>query len=198
MGGKRSFHIESKRFDLSLNGTGSKQVQISESGQKHVRNIYLGLAGAKWIGQCVEENIVREKDQAFIRTRAENGKTYVSRRCSNDHGRYLEFTECGRGGSRGRVVIPEGRKQSGWRGFGKELQLLFVPDDGNGFQQATRQNRGVGDWVEKPRYTGDLVTGNKGKHTYAEVVGIRKAVKTQDSGPVIPPVSVSDCDLGWY
>ena len=62
MGGKRSFHIESKRFDLSLNGTGSKQVQISESGRKHVRNIYLGLAGAKWIGQCVEENIVREKD----------------------------------------------------------------------------------------------------------------------------------------
>jgi hypothetical protein len=29
MGGKRIFYIESKRFDLSLNGTGSKQVQIS-------------------------------------------------------------------------------------------------------------------------------------------------------------------------
>ena len=57
----------------------------------------------------------------------------MSRRCSNDHGRYLEFTECGRGSSRGRVVIPEGRKQSGWRGFGKELQLLLVPNDGNGF-----------------------------------------------------------------
>jgi hypothetical protein len=42
MGGKRNFRIESKRFDLSLNGTGSKQVQISESGRKHVRNIYLG------------------------------------------------------------------------------------------------------------------------------------------------------------
>ncbi len=87
MGGKRSFHIDSKQFDLSLNGTGSKQVQISKSGQKHVQNIYLGLAGAKWIGQCVEENIVREKDQAFMRTQGENGKTYVSRRCSNDHGR---------------------------------------------------------------------------------------------------------------
>ena len=74
----------------------------------------------------------------------------MSQRCSNDHGRYLEFIECVRGGSRGRVVIPEGRKQSGWRGFGKQLQLLLVPDDGNGFQQATRQNRGVGDRVEKP------------------------------------------------
>ena len=160
MGGKRSFHIDSKRFDLSLNGTGSKQVQISKSGQKHVQNIYLGLAGAKWIGQCVEENIVREKDQAFVRTRGENGKTYVSRRCSNDHGRYLEFTECGRGGSRGRVVIPEGRKQSGWRGFGKELQLLLSPDhnNGHGSQQESRQQRTIGDGVEKPRYTGDLVS----------------------------------------
>ena len=47
-----------------------------------------------------------------------------------------------------------------------------------------------------PRYTGDLVSGNKGKHTYAEVVGSRKAVKTQESGPVVPPVSILDCDSG--
>ena len=73
----------------------------------------MGLTGAKWIGQCVEENIVREKDQAFVRTCKENGKTYVSRRCSNDHGRYLEFTECGRGGSMGRVVNPE-REKTKW------------------------------------------------------------------------------------
>jgi hypothetical protein len=198
MGGKRIFYIESKRFDLSLNGTGSKQVQISESGRKFVRNIYLGLAGAQWIGQCVEENIVREKDQAFIRTRGENGKTYVSRRCSNDHGRYLEFTECGRGGSRGRVVIPEGRKQSGWRGFGKELQLLLSPDDknGKGLQQGPRQSRSGSDGVEMPRHTGDLVPGNKGILTYAGVVGARKSVKTQDAGPVVPPVLDSDRGSG--
>jgi hypothetical protein len=150
------------------------------------------MAGAKWIGQCVEENIVREKDQAFIRTRGENGKTYVSRRCSNDYGSYLEFTECGRGGSRGRVVIPEGKKQSGWRGFGKELQLLLLPDgkNGNGLQQVPRQNRSVGDGVETPQYNGEL--GNRGIATYAGVVGIRKSMKMLDSGPVVPPVSVSD------
>jgi hypothetical protein len=159
-----------------------------------VRNIYLGLAGAKWIGQCVEENIVREKDQAFIRTRGENGKTYVSRRCSNDHGRYLEFTERGRGGSRGRVVIPEGRKQSGWRGFGKELQLLLLPDDknGNGHQQIPRQSRSGGDGVETPQINGDLVSGHKGILTYAGAVGARKSVKSLDVGPVVPPISVSE------
>uniref|UniRef100_A0A2N9HE33 Uncharacterized protein n=1 Tax=Fagus sylvatica TaxID=28930 RepID=A0A2N9HE33_FAGSY len=174
------------------------KVQISESGRKFVRNIYLGLAGAQWIGQCVEENIVREKDQAFIRTRGENGKTYVSRRCSNDHGRYLEFTECGRGGSRGRVVIPEGRKQSGWRGFGKELQLLLSPDDknGKGLQQVPRQSRSGSDGVEMPRHTGDLVPGNKGILTYAGVVGARKSVKTQEAGPVVPPVLDSERGSG--
>ena len=135
---------------------------------------------------------MREKDQAFIRTCGENGKTYVSRRCSNDYGRYLEFTECGRGGSRGIVVIPEGRKQSGWRGFGKELQLLLLPDgkNGNGLQQVPRQNRSVGDGVETPRYNGEL--GNRGIATYAGVVGIRKSTKMLDSGPVVLLVSVSD------
>ncbi len=58
----------------------------------------MGLAGAKWLGQCVEENILRESEQAFVRTRGENGKTYVIRRCSNDYGCYIEVTECGKAG----------------------------------------------------------------------------------------------------
>uniref|UniRef100_A0A2N9G614 Uncharacterized protein n=1 Tax=Fagus sylvatica TaxID=28930 RepID=A0A2N9G614_FAGSY len=150
---------KAKRFDLSLNGTGSKQVQISESGQKHVRNIYLGLAGAKWIGQCVEENIVREKDQAFIRTRAENGKTY------------------GKSGDPGR----EETKWVAWFWEGITAAVgtrrRWVPTSYLGRTEASVTG------VEKPRYTGEVVTGNKGKHTYAEAVGVRKSVKTQDSGP---------------
>uniref|UniRef100_A0A2N9FIH8 Reverse transcriptase zinc-binding domain-containing protein n=1 Tax=Fagus sylvatica TaxID=28930 RepID=A0A2N9FIH8_FAGSY len=167
MGGKRSFRIESKRFDLSLNG------------------------------QCVEENIVREKDQAFVRTHGENRKTYVSQRCSNDHGRYLDIAECGRGGSRGRVVIPEGRKQSGWRGFGKELQLLLSPDHNNGHgpQQESRQNRSVGDGVEKPWYNGDLVSGEKGLYTYAGVGGTAEFIPPPWSQVgVFPPLVIPNSD----
>lgn len=44
-----------------------------------------------------------------MRTR-ENGKTYVTRRCSNSYKRYLKVMECGRGDSRGWMVIPEGQK----------------------------------------------------------------------------------------
>ena len=190
MGGKRSFHIESKRFDLSLDGN---QVQVSESGRQHVRKIYCGLAGAKWIGQCVEENIVRERDQAFVRTCSENGKTYVSRRCSNDHGRYIEITECGRGGSRGRVVIPEGRKQNGWRGFGKELQWLLSLDNGPGHPHGPRQHRDVGVGREKPRISVEVAVEAKGKSTYADVVGKGIPAKSEH---VVPPPQVPEFDRG--
>jgi hypothetical protein len=43
------------------------------------------------------------------------------------HGRYLEVTDYGRGGCKGRLAIPEGQNQSGWRGFNKELALLLTP-----------------------------------------------------------------------
>ena len=59
--------------------------------------------------------------------RGEHNKTYVIWRYNNNHGRYIEVTECGKGRRRGRIIIPEGQKQSGWRGFVKELKLLMAP-----------------------------------------------------------------------
>ncbi|GMY10397.1 F-box/kelch-repeat protein At3g23880-like isoform X5 [Fagus crenata] len=62
-------------------------------------------------------------------------------------------------------------------------------------EQESRQNRSVGDGVEKPRYNGDLVSGEKGLYTYAGVVGIKtpmKIVKQLESEPLVPPVSESD------
>jgi hypothetical protein len=63
-----------------------------------------------------------------VHTFLENGKTYVNRRDSNSYGRFIKVTECGRGGRRGRIAILEGQKQSGWRGFLKDLQLLLDPE----------------------------------------------------------------------
>jgi exosome complex RNA-binding protein Rrp4 len=101
MGVKRSFWIESKRFDLVLGEKGPNQVKFIEIGKHHRCDIFTGTEGAIWLGRVVEENITREGEQAFIRTRGEHNKTYVIRRYSNNHGRYVEVTECGRGGSRG-------------------------------------------------------------------------------------------------
>ena len=114
IGGKRSFCIESKRFDLVLGEKGLNHVKFTEIGKHHRCDIFTGKEGAIWLGRCVEENIIREKDQAFIRTRGEHNRTYVIRRYSNLHGRYVEVTECGRGGSRGKIIILEGQNQNEW------------------------------------------------------------------------------------
>jgi hypothetical protein len=37
-------------------------------------------------------------------------------------------TDYGKGRCRGWLVIPKGQKQSGWKGFGKELLYLLDPE----------------------------------------------------------------------
>ena len=129
VGNKRSFRIEAKRFDIELEVRGPSQVKFSESGRHHQCAIQMGRDGAQWLGRCIAENITGEKDRAFVHTFLENGKTYVNRRESNSFERFIDVTECGRGGRRGRIVIPEGKRQSGWRGFLMELQLLLDPEN---------------------------------------------------------------------
>lgn len=79
-------------------GADLKQISITESGRYHQCKVYLNREGAIWLGRCVIENIPREKEQAFVRMRGENEKTYVIRRGNNNYGRYIEATEGGRGG----------------------------------------------------------------------------------------------------
>ena len=54
MGGKRSFRIESKRFDLTWE---ENQVKFTEIGKHDRCDIFTGKEGAIWLGRCVEENI---------------------------------------------------------------------------------------------------------------------------------------------
>jgi hypothetical protein len=110
VGRKRSFRIEAKRFDIEWEGRGASQIKFSESGKHHQCTVLMGKGGARWLGRCLAENITREKERAFVHTFLENGKTYVNRRESNSFGRFIDVTECGRGGRRGRIVIPEGQK----------------------------------------------------------------------------------------
>jgi hypothetical protein len=165
MGGNRSFRIESKRFDLVLGEKGPNHVKFTEIGKHHRCDIFTGKEGAIWLGRCVEENITREKEQAFIRTRGEYNKTYVIRRFGNIHGRYVEVTECGRGVSRGRIIIPEGQNQSGWRGFVKELKLLLSP-----------REEGVAGDVARP--VAGVASGKMGQTTYAGAVGKGASTKS--------------------
>jgi hypothetical protein len=184
MGGKRSFWIESKRFDLTWEERG--QVKFTEIGKHHRCDIFTGREGAIWLGRCVEENITREREQAFIRTRGEHNKTYVIRRYNNNYGRYVEVTECGRGGRRGRIIIPEGQKQSGWRGFVKELKLLMVPDQRqtNGIIQGGLQSKEVKKMEMKPTQLLDVESGDR--KSYVAAVGGGQQVVPK------PPITVSE------
>jgi hypothetical protein len=127
MGGVRSFRIEYKRFDLIREGDGIDSVSLIESGRYMRHLVFMGKEGARWLGKRIEENVARETEPAFIRTFKESDKGYVIRRFTNKHGRYLELTDYGRGGCKGRLAIPEGQNQSGWQGFNKELTLLLHP-----------------------------------------------------------------------
>ncbi|GMY33400.1 hypothetical protein FCV25MIE_28642 [Fagus crenata] len=78
---------------------------------------------------------MRAEDPSFIRTYRESEQGFVITRHGNDNGRYLEVVVYGKGGLKGRLVIPEGRDQGGWRGFGAELRTLLDSE-----QQPNRSN----------------------------------------------------------
>jgi hypothetical protein len=127
MGGVRSFRIEFKRFDLIREGDGIDLVSLIESGRYMRHSISMGKEGAQWLAKCIEENIARETERAFNRTFKEGNKGYVICKFTNKNGRYLKLTDYDRGSCKGRLAIPEGQNQSGWRGFNKELTLLLNP-----------------------------------------------------------------------
>jgi hypothetical protein len=135
MGHRRSFRIESKQFDIELEGGGSFQIKITERGKRHTVSILLGRDGARWLAKCVDENVMRVEDPSFIRMYRESEQGFVITRHGNDNGRYLEVVVNGKGGLKGRLVIPEGRDQGGWRGFGAELRILLDSE-----QQPNRSN----------------------------------------------------------
>uniref|UniRef100_A0A2N9EX59 Reverse transcriptase domain-containing protein n=1 Tax=Fagus sylvatica TaxID=28930 RepID=A0A2N9EX59_FAGSY len=197
MGGKRSFRIESKRFDLVLGEKGPNHVKFTEIGKHHRCDIFTGKEGAIWLGRCVEENITREKDQAFIRTRGEHNKTYVIRRFGNIHGRYVEVTECGRGSSRGRIIIPEGQNQSGWQGFVKELKLLLSPKSNHGLQQGKPQHReeGIAGKVDRP--IEGVVSGKGGQNTYAGIVEMGVSAKSGKEKEQVVVQSLPAAETKW-
>ncbi len=170
MGDRRSFRIESKRFDLVFGKVGRNQFRVSERSTYHRSMIYMSKEGARWLGRCVEENVVREGEKAFVRTLREHDKTFVCRRYSNKYGRYIEVLECGRGGSREWIVIPEGYKLNGWKGFSMELNLLLKPPPLN--HQVPPQKTHLLASGERTWEKGVVVGGSS--KSYKEVVMDRK------------------------
>ncbi len=125
MGTICSFRIEAKRFDISLEAGNAKQVKIKESGKQHVYSVYMSKEGVRWLSKCVEEHATREAEPSFLCTYRENNLGFVISRNGNNYGRFVELLVYSKGGLKGRLVIPEGQKQSGWWGFISKLRPVL-------------------------------------------------------------------------
>ena len=177
MGPRRSFRIESKQFDIALEGGGSFQIKITEHGKRHTVSILLGRDGARWLAKCVDENVMGVEDPSFIRTYRESEQGFVITRHGNDNGRYLEVVVYGKGGLKGRLVIPEGRDQGGWRGFGAELRILLdseqQPNRSNAIKQKMGMDKNAGKGAQIGRETVENVNrsiDNGSRHNWRQVL----------------------------
>jgi hypothetical protein len=173
--GTRSFYIESKRYDFVVEGgRGPSSVKLFERGHHRMNSVFTGKEGARWLARAIEENIVREEAPAFVRTFREHDKGYVIRRYNNKHGRYLEITEYGRGGCKGKIIIPEGPKLGGWRGFKAELQVLINQENVSDKATRTTDDKGPREDPRRPVTTA--------AHSYAE--SLRAPAKLNSTIPV--------------
>jgi hypothetical protein len=177
MGHRRSFRIESKQFDIALEGGGSFQIKITECGKRHTVSILLGRDGARWLAKYVDENVMRVEDPSFIRTYRESEQGFVITRHGNDNGRYLEVVVYGKGGLKGRLVIPEGRDQGGWRGFGAELRILLdseqQPNRSNAIKPKMGMDKNAGKGVQIGREMVENVNrsiDNGSRHNWRQVL----------------------------
>jgi hypothetical protein len=80
-----------------------------------VCSVYLSKEGVWWLSKCVEEHVTREGEPSFLRTYRENDQGFAISRNGNNYGRFVELMVYGKGGLKGRFVIPKGQKQSGCR-----------------------------------------------------------------------------------
>ena len=79
----------------------------------------MGEESAKRVLFYVEELISKQSIGLFMSTVREGGNVFILQLGSNTHGTFSLISELAKGKCKGFIVIPEGKKGSGWRGFGK-------------------------------------------------------------------------------
>lgn len=138
MGGIWNFFIESKLFQLVAEEGGSVfALQIFEQGKYFMKSVFMGKKGMKsvfmgkkgtlWLMNNIEYSVCGINPKQFFTFRY--GVTaYTLQRCSNSFGQYLLLTELKVGGLRRPIIVPEGKAQYSWKGFGLELRRMLEPN----------------------------------------------------------------------
>jgi hypothetical protein len=107
------FYVEAKSFEFrSAIGDGS--VRLAERSRGLFRAVHLSRLSIGWFVSSMEALRVEGDTKEFCRTFRVGTTVHILHRRGNQHGRFLELSEYGDGGRRSFVILPEGRKGSGW------------------------------------------------------------------------------------
>ncbi|GLT60936.1 hypothetical protein SLA2020_336750, partial [Shorea laevis] len=107
------FYVEAKSFEFrSAIGDGS--VRLAERSRGLFRAVHLSRMSFGWFVSSMEALRVEGDAKEFCRTVRVGTTVHILHRRGNKYGRFLELSEYGDGGRRSFVILPEGRKGSGW------------------------------------------------------------------------------------
>ena len=122
MAGRKFFFIESKSFEVLLDGSNSR-LQLIERGKNRMSNITWGREGAKWFCSTMAKVVSLPMDKLL----REDGTVFVFQKNRNDRGRFLTVMTYGDLRHKGHVVVPVGRDMWGWRKLAQVLSELVTP-----------------------------------------------------------------------
>jgi hypothetical protein len=126
---EKIFIMESKIFIFSILD-GASRLRV---GEKRIFSgeIVISSQCSEWFALTMEILLGYPKDQEFIKSFREGSKIVITRRGSNQAGRFLEVAVFGLGGRKWFILIPEGRGGWGWIKFSDDMRkaatFFFLP-----------------------------------------------------------------------
>lgn len=107
------FYVEAKSFEFrSAIGDGS--VRLAERSRGLFRAVHMSRQSIGWFVSSMDTLRLEGEVKEFCKTFRVGNTVHILHRRENQHGRFLDLSEYGDGGRRSFVIIPEGRKGSGW------------------------------------------------------------------------------------
>jgi hypothetical protein len=142
---EKRFIVESKTFVFSILD-GASRLRVGEK-RAFSGEIVINSQCSEWLALTMENLLGYPEDQEFIKSFREGSKIVITRRGSNQAGRFLEVAVFGLGGRKGFILIPEGRGGWGWIKFSVEMRkaatfLSPISDSSSGSPTGLVKNEG--------------------------------------------------------
>ena len=132
MGGSIFFFVESKTFEFSMEEGGTFYLlRIFERYKDSLRSVFMGKESALCLLTYIEDLMSNTHPENFARTFRDGNKVFILQLGLIAHGSFLMISELLHGRQKGLIIVPEGKLDSGWRGFGFHLRKAIALDSLN-------------------------------------------------------------------